>query len=142
MKGATDGGRHIEALRTSRMRKGRCKLCGRGTQLLERHHESYRPEHVIELCHDCHHRVHFRPYHLNDNEKEKLLRCRHGDEEYRALAAKPRLFTLLKRRYVAPGRRPAQLEVRRKVREKAAAADREERLLRKVHRKAHGKARN
>jgi hypothetical protein len=125
MRGATDGGAHIEAMRTGRMRRGRCQLCGHGTERLERHHELYRPEHVIDLCHACHHRVHFRPYHLNDREKEKLLRCRHGDEKYRALAAKPRVFEMLKRRYVAPGRRPAQLEVRRRVRELAGSASRE-----------------
>jgi len=117
MKGATDGGAHIEAMRTEHMRRGRCALCGKLVEHLERHHEKYRPEHVISLCHHCHHRVHFRPYHLSDEEKEKLLRCRYGDEQYRAFALKPRVFAMLKKRYVAPGRRPAQLEVRRKVRE-------------------------
>jgi hypothetical protein len=123
MKGATDGGAHIEAMRTEHMRRGRCafwKYCGNsGKVLLEFHHELYRPEHGIYLCHKCHHRVHFRPYNLSDREKEILLHCRIGDEKYKALCRKPRLFEMLKRRYVAPGRRPAQLEVRRKVRELA-----------------------
>jgi hypothetical protein len=115
MQGATDGGKHIEAMRTGHMRRGRCALCRSFVEHLEGHHEKYRPERKIYLCHFCHHRVHFRPYHLSDREKEQLLRCRHGDEKFYAFRGKPRVMALMRKTYIAPGRRPAQLELRKKL---------------------------
>jgi len=119
MQGATDDGKHIEAMRQGHMRRGRCSLCNKYVDHLEGHHELYRPEHKIPLCHHCHHRVHFRPYHLSDREKEKLLRCRLGDERYKAYRLKPRLWGMRLKKYVAPGRRPAQMKVRREARRRA-----------------------
>jgi hypothetical protein len=120
MQGATDGGKHIEAMRTEHMKRGQCpfwRYCGNsGKVLLEFHHESYHPERGIRVCHRCHHRIHFRPYNLSDAEKEILLRKRHGDEKFWALKRFPRRMALMRKLYVAPGRRPAQVAVRREVR--------------------------
>lgn len=117
MQGATDGGKHIEALRTEHMSCGPCQLCRKWQDHLERHHESYNPERVIFLCHHCHHRAHFRPYHLSDKEKEKLLQVRHGPLQWTKFAAKQRLREKLINDYIAPGRRSAQLGVRQKMRQ-------------------------
>ena len=70
MRGATDGGKHIEGMRTSNMKSGYCQLKATGcegyVQHLERHHEKYLPERTILVCHHCHHLLHFRPYHLTE----------------------------------------------------------------------------
>ena len=115
MHGATDGGAYIEALRTEHMKSGSCELCGAFSQPLERHHEKYSPERCIFLCHACHHRAHFRPYHLTDAEKVKLLETRHGSHQWQAFERKPHLAQLLVKEYIAPGRRDAQLAVRRAI---------------------------
>lgn len=100
---------YVERLRTDTMKKGRCELCNSYEQRLEGHHEKYRPERKIYVCHKCHHKLHFLPWQLPGHYKVKLLQCRHGfgvtitDEMIKA--------------YVAPGRRAAQLRVRMKVRE-------------------------
>ena len=41
---------------------------------LEAHHLKYSPEITANLCHSCHHTVHFWPNRLTDNQKLKLLR--------------------------------------------------------------------
>ena len=89
------------------MRSGFCELCGRRVDKLERHHESYRPERTIYICHRCHHKLHFLPWQLTDAQKEKLLRTRHG--------FKKTITEKMKKEYVPPGRRAAQLEVRKKI---------------------------
>ena len=123
MKGSTDGGKHIEAMRTGRMKMGRCELratgCRSGLDRLEKHHEKYRPERCIYVCHHCHHLLHFRPWQLTDAQKKQLLAVRHGAPMMRAFSGKPRVLETMLKQYVAPGRRPAQLVVRRKVREMA-----------------------
>ena len=123
MKGATDGGKHIEGMRTEHMKKGFCQLKATGCQgfceVLEKHHESYKPERFLYCCHHCHHCAHFRPWQLTDVQKEVLLCIRHGPKMWLALSRKPRVKALLLKNYVAPGRRKAQLGVRRKVRERA-----------------------
>lgn len=123
MIGSTDGGKHIEAMRTEHMKRGHCQLKATGCQgfveLLEKHHESYNPERFLYACHHCHHCAHFRPWQLTDQQKELLLQVRHGPRQWLALSKKPRVKALLLRNYVAPGRRKAQLEVRRRVRELA-----------------------
>ena len=112
MAGATDGGKHIEAMRTSHMKRGRCALCKKWNSTLEGHHEKYRPERKIYLCHNCHHRVHFRPYHLSDRDKDELLKTRHGDPEFYAFKKRPGAMALMRKTYIAPGRRDAQLKLR------------------------------
>ena len=51
----------IEWLRTHKMRSGPCELCGKVEGRLERHHLQYEPEVTIQICHACHHRIHFYP---------------------------------------------------------------------------------
>jgi len=102
---------YLEKLRTSRMKSGHCALCGKHVDVLERHHESYRPEKTIDICHHCHHKLHFLPWELPDNHKEKLLKVRFGNER--------EITESMLNSYVAPGRRPAQLEVREKVKERS-----------------------
>jgi len=119
MKGATDGGAHIEGMRTGRMKAGFCQLRADGCQgysrPLERHHEKYRPERCIYVCHHCHHLLHFRPYFLTAQQKEKLLMVRHTPGQWLKISEKPRVKEQLLRCYIAPGRRPAQLAIRREL---------------------------
>ncbi len=123
MQGATDGGKHIEAMRTEHMKRGFCQIKATGCtgfcEVLERCHEKYKPERFLYACHHCHHLTHFRPWLLTDKQKEMLLQVRHGPKMWLALSKKPRVKALLLKNYIAPGRRKAQLEVRRRVRERA-----------------------
>ena len=102
---------YLERLRTEHMRGGRCGLCGRWFKKLARHHESYNPERCIYVCNtgrrNCHWKIHFQPWLLIDRHREKLLRVRHG---YKKTITKDMIEN-----YVPPGRRPAQLKVRRKI---------------------------
>lgn len=127
MQGASDGGKYIEALRTEHMKPGRCELRATGcegySKRLERHHEKYSPERCIYVCHHCHHLLHFRPYQLTEQQKKKLLETRHGSKQWSAFTRKPNLMHKLVRNYVAPGRRPAQLILRRKLRRKRQVED-------------------
>ena len=54
-------------------KKGYCELCHSLVEKLEAHHIQYSPEITIKLCHLCHHKVHFWPNRLSDDEKLKLL---------------------------------------------------------------------
>ena len=102
--------------RKARRVTGPCRLSGPHGGRLEVHHEKYNPERTIVCCHDCHHRAHFRPWELQPRDKERLLLTRLGAPEFNRLRAHPTRFEDAVAHYVAPGRRPAQLEVRRKVR--------------------------
>ena len=119
MQGASDGGKHIEGMRTGKMKFGYCELKSNGClgfcKVLERHHEKYRPERCIYLCHKCHHKVHFRPYQLTDREKNRLLEVRHGSKQWSAFTRKPNLMYRLLKNYIGPGRRPAQNKVRKEL---------------------------
>ena len=52
---------------------GRCALCPKNVEHLERHHISYRPEITVDLCHDCHFTTHYYPDRLTDIQKTYLL---------------------------------------------------------------------
>jgi len=52
---------------------GYCELCHSLVDKLEAHHIKYEPEATIKLCHHCHHRVHFWPKRVNEQEKFKIL---------------------------------------------------------------------
>jgi len=67
---------YVERLRRSGMKTGNCELCGRFTDALEFHHESYRPERGLYLCHNCHHKAHWYPWKLKEHQKKKLLLIR------------------------------------------------------------------
>jgi len=102
---------YIEKLRTEHMKSGHCELCGRWTDILERHHEQYRPERTIYICHNCHHKCHFFPWQLSTQAKEKLLTRRHGFKK----TITPDMIA----EYTAPGRRNALMEVKAKAKQKA-----------------------
>ena len=122
MIGSTDNGKHIEGMRTEHMKSGPCQLRATGCQgnvkVLEKCHEKYKPERFYYGCHHCHHLTHFRPWQLTDRQKEFLLQVRHGPKMWLALSRKPRVKAMMIKSYVAPGRRKAQLEVRRRLRER------------------------
>ena len=67
---------YVERLRRSGMKSGSCALCSKFEDALEYHHESYKPEKGLYLCHHCHHRVHWYPYQLKEHQKKRLLTIR------------------------------------------------------------------
>ena len=123
MIGATDGGAYIEALRTGRMKPGRCEIqadgCEGCVKHLEFHHENYDPARGLWGCHHCHNLAHFRPWLLTREQKIRLLAVRFGPLAWGAMQKSPALVDRLVLAYVAPGRRKAQLEVRAKVKQMA-----------------------
>ena len=74
----------------SKGRAGRCQLNAKGCeghcQRLEWHHESYSPswklakkqDKGLDVCHNCHFTVHFRPGWLTQANKERLIIARLG----------------------------------------------------------------
>jgi len=58
---------------------GKCNLCPAIVDKLEAHHLCYSPEITLNLCHMCHHKVHFWPIRLNNYEKRILLSKRFGE---------------------------------------------------------------
>lgn len=92
------------ALFKSRWKSGSCGLCNKSVQKLERHHESYRPENCIYLCHECHHRVHFLPWQLDLNQKRKLILTRIGPEGRVQLAKEPKGLDHMAISYKSPTR--------------------------------------
>ena len=56
---------------------GFCSFLHKGRRFfadkLEEHHLCYSPEITIKLCHNCHHKVHFWPQRLSDEEITILL---------------------------------------------------------------------
>ena len=98
---------YLEKLRKEKMKGGRCEICFVWENNLEAHHENYKPERTIYLCHKCHHKVHFLPWQLTEYTRKKLLKIRHG---YGVTISDE-----MARTYIPPGRRPAQLEVRKKT---------------------------
>jgi hypothetical protein len=131
MRGAWDGGAHIEGMRTEHMKSGNCQLHAEGcegfSRRLEFHHESYAPERGLHVCHHCHHVLHFRPYDLTREQKVKLLSMRHEPARFAMILERQELVEAMIREYVAPGRRPAQLAVRRRV--KREVRERAHRML-------------
>lgn len=56
-------------------RLGVCAFCGR-YGIIERHHVQYRPERTVNLCHNCHFKVHYFPSRLTEYELDVLLRAK------------------------------------------------------------------
>ena len=59
-------------------RRGICYLCGKQTDRLERHHLKYKDldgeEITIDVCHDCHFKLHYMPWLLDDVAIYKIIR--------------------------------------------------------------------
>ena len=55
---------------------GNCLFCRTFVEKLEFHHTCYNPETGLKLCHACHHKTHFWPQRLTDDEILKLLKTR------------------------------------------------------------------
>lgn len=109
---------------------GNCELCGLLVKKLEAHHISYSPEITIKVCHACHHKIHFWPQRLNDEEKIKILTKRYcardaqeiikgkkiGADAFAKLAAPSRKsFILRERQNLENAEAQAQKQVKRKV---------------------------
>lgn len=84
---------------------GNCKLCRIFVEKLEAHHACYSPEITIELCHNCHHRVHFWPQRLSEQEKDLLLSLRFDKKTVRKLLKKGFLGIDALSRAIAPSRK-------------------------------------
>lgn len=57
---------------------GKCELCPAVVEKLEAHHILYDPEITIKVCHLCHHKIHFWPQRLTDDQKILILKKRYG----------------------------------------------------------------
>lgn len=58
---------------TKHGKPGKCALCNKFFDHLERHHIRYKPEITLDICHDCHFKTHFYPERLTDTQKRILL---------------------------------------------------------------------
>lgn len=85
-------------------KRGRCSLCSKMVEKLEAHHVCYSPEKTINLCHDCHHKVHFWPQRLNGSEKLKLLSKRFSPLQAQEIINKKLLNPHAIFKHIAPSR--------------------------------------
>lgn len=83
---------------------GGCRLCGRWVDKLECHHIKYSPEITLNLCHLCHHTVHFWPNRLTDDQKLLLLRLLYSEGKAWWLLDKTRNSPQDLARLIAPSR--------------------------------------
>jgi len=83
---------------------GSCSFCGKIVAKLEAHHVQYRPEATIKICHDCHHRAHFFPLRLSQQEKYKMFKLIRPEKEAAQLAADKTLKNEQLARMIAPSR--------------------------------------
>lgn len=86
-------------------KRGRCKLCYTLVEKLEAHHICYSPEITIKLCHNCHHKVHFWPNRLSDEEKLKLLSLKFSPLQAQEFIKKKMLGPAALARLIAPSRK-------------------------------------
>jgi len=89
---------------------GKCKLCNGFVEKLEAHHLCYSPEIIIKICHNCHHRVHFWPQRLSDQEKYKLLSIRYDHKTAGKLTQKGFLGMDALSAAIAPSRKVFKLK--------------------------------
>jgi len=85
-------------------KKGNCELCHALVDKLEAHHICYSPEITINLCHDCHHKTHFWPNRLNDEEKFKMLKLRYGVQSAQKIIQQKILSPITLAKLIAPSR--------------------------------------
>lgn len=60
--------------------KDTCRLCLK-FGAVERHHLIYKPERTVNLCHNCHFKVHYRPELLTESEIKTLYLARYKGKE-------------------------------------------------------------
>lgn len=75
------------------------------SQRLEAHHVSYQPEITIDLCHVCHHKVHFWPNRLTEKQKEVLLKLKFPTPTAAKLMKQKLIGVAALARLIAPSRR-------------------------------------
>lgn len=85
-------------------KRGRCSLCSHTVEKLEAHHVCYSPEKTLNLCHNCHHKVHFWPQRLNDSEKLKLLSKRFSPNQAQGIINRNLLGYAALAKLIAPSR--------------------------------------
>ena len=85
-------------------KRGRCALCFNLVEKLEAHHISYSPQITIKLCHNCHHKVHFWPQRLNDEEKLKLLSKKFSPLQAQEIIKKKMLGPAALSKLIAPSK--------------------------------------
>ena len=83
---------------------GGCLLCEMYVPKLEAHHLKYSPEITCNLCHPCHHTVHFWPTRLTDDQKLKLLRLLYDERKAWHILAETRSDVRALARHIAPSR--------------------------------------
>jgi len=66
----------IEQMRRRALKGGPCATCGKSEATLEAHHENYRPDSLVWLCHRCHHARHYYPQALPFHARMVLARAR------------------------------------------------------------------
>jgi len=69
-------------------RPGACWLCGKSTDYLEGHHLRYKPPIVRNLCHDCHHKIHFFPQRISLAQRRRIVINAMSPTEKQVLIAK------------------------------------------------------
>ena len=85
-------------------KRGRCNLCYTLVEKLEAHHVCYSPEITIKICHNCHHKVHFWPNRLSEEEKLKLLTLRFSLTEAQKFLKESLLGPAALAKLIAPSR--------------------------------------
>lgn len=109
---------------------GKCELCPAFVEKLEAHHILYNPEITIKVCHLCHHKIHFWPQRLTDDQKILILKKRYDartayeiikgkkigiDALAKLVAPSRKSFILRERQNLKAAEKQAQKKVKRKV---------------------------
>jgi len=83
---------------------GGCLLCEHWVEKLEAHHLSYFPEITCNLCHPCHHTVHYWPTRLTEAQILKLLRLRFSENKAWIILEETKNNVQALAKHVAPSR--------------------------------------
>lgn len=109
---------------------GKCELCPAVVEKLEAHHVCYSPEITIKICHNCHHKVHFWPNRLNEEERYKLLKLKFPEKHAQLLSQNKILGMQALAKLIAPSR-SAFVRAHQKLEIKRIERPREKNLVRK-----------
>ena len=110
---------------------GNCELCGLLVEKLEAHHILYSPEITIKVCHNCHHKIHFWPQRLTDEEKIKILKKRYDAHVAHEIIKGKKIGIDALAKLVAPSRKSFILRERQNL--KAVEAQAQKKVKRKVN---------